>query len=168
MIHLPLRWIILLYKNPHMFSLFKKREFFSAEDKAQIVEAIRMAEKETSGEIRIYVESKNAYIDAIDRASEIFFKLKMQETVHRNAVLLYIAMDHHELALFADEGIYQKAGAAYWDAAVKNMIAGFTKDNISNGIEQCVRQIGETLKEKFPYIPTEDKNELPDDMVFGK
>lgn len=151
-----------------MFSLFKKKEFFSAADKAQIVEAIRMAEKETSGEIRIYVESKNAYVDAIDRAAEIFFKLKMQETDHRNAVLLYIAMDHQELALFADEGIYQKAGKAYWDDAVKNMLAQFTKENISNGIEQCVTQIGETLKEKFPYIPTEDKNELPDEIVFGK
>ncbi len=150
-----------------MFSLFKKREFFTPADKAQIVEAIRLAEKETSGEIRIYVEGKNTYVDAIDRASEIFFKLKMQETLHRNAVLLYIAMDHHQLALFADEGIYQKAGAAYWDAAVKNMTSQFTKDNISNGIEQCIKQIGETLKEKFPYIPTEDKNELPDDMVFG-
>ncbi|MBK8522303.1 MAG: TPM domain-containing protein [Ferruginibacter sp.] len=151
-----------------IFSFFKKREFFSAADKAQIVEAIRVAEKETSGEIRIYVESKNAYVDAIDRAAEIFFKLKMQETDHRNAVLLYIAIDHHELALFADEGIYQKAGAEYWDTAVKNMLAQFTKDNISNGIEQCVKQIGETLKEKFPYIPTEDKNELPDEIVFGK
>ena len=151
-----------------IFPFFKKREFFSTADKAQIVEAIRLAERETSGEIRIYIESKNAYVDAIDRAAEIFFKLKMQETHHRNAVLLYIAMDHHELALFADEGIYQKAGAAYWDAAVKNMISQFTKDNISNGIEQCIKQIGETLKEKFPYIPTEDKNELPDDMVFGK
>ena len=151
-----------------IFPFFKKREFFSAEDKAQIVEAIRLAEKETSGEIRIYIESKNAYVDAIDRAAEIFFKLKMHETDHRNAVLLYIAMDHHELALFADEGIYQKAGKDYWDAEVKMMIANFTKDNISNGIEQCVKQIGQTLKEKFPYVPTEDKNELPDEIVFGK
>jgi uncharacterized membrane protein len=151
-----------------IFSFFKKKEFFSAADKAQIVEAIRVAEKETSGEIRIYVESKNAYVDAIDRAAEVFFKLKMQETDHRNAVLLYIAMKDHELALFADEGIYQKAGAEYWNAAVKNMLAQFTKDNISNGIEQCIKQIGETLKEKFPYIPTEDKNELPDEIVFGK
>jgi uncharacterized membrane protein len=151
-----------------IFPFFKKKDFFSAKDKEQIVEAIRIAEKETSGEIRIYVESKNAYVDAIDRAAEVFFKLKMQETDHRNAVLLYIAMKDQELALFADEGIYQKAGADYWNAAVKNMLAQFTKDNISNGIEQCVRQIGETLKEKFPYIPTEDKNELPDEIVFGK
>jgi len=151
-----------------VFPIFKKKDFFSAKDKEQIVEAIRMAEKETSGEIRIYVESRNPYMDPIDRAAEIFFKLKMQDTDHRNAVLLYIAMKHHELALFADEGIYQKTGEDYWNNAVKNMIAQFTKDNISRGIEQCVMQIGETLKEKFPYIPTEDKNELPDEIVFGK
>ena len=150
-----------------LFSFFKKREFFSAKDKEQIVQAIRLAEKETSGEIRIYIESKNAYMDAIDRAAEIFFKLKMQETEHRNAVLLYIAMDHHELALFADQGIYKKAGKEYWDNAVKNMLSQFTKENISNGIEQCIAQIGQTLKVKFPYIPTEDKNELPDEIVFG-
>jgi uncharacterized membrane protein len=151
-----------------IFPFFKKKEFFSAKDKEQIVEAIRMAEKETSGEIRIYVESKNAYVDAIDRAAEVFFKLKMEQTDNRNAVLLYIAMKDQQLALYADEGIYQKAGAEYWNDAVKNMLAQFTKDNISNGIEQCVKQIGQTLKEKFPYIPTEDKNELPDEIVFGK
>ncbi|MGB4844164.1 MAG: TPM domain-containing protein [Ferruginibacter sp.] len=151
-----------------IFPFFKRREFFSAEDKAQIVEAIRLAEKETSGEVRVYVESKNAYVDAIDRAAEIFFKLKMEETDHRNAVLLYIAMDHHELALFADEGIYQQVGADYWNEEVKNMLAMFTKDNISNGIELCISHIGQTLKEKFPYIPTEDKNELPDEIVFGR
>ena len=93
-----------------LFPLFKKkqRQFFSAEDNSQIVDAIRLAEKETSGEIRIFVESKNSFVDPIDRAKEVFFQLKMQHTEHRNAVLLYIAMDHKELALFADEGIYQK------------------------------------------------------------
>lgn len=152
----------------NIFPFFKKKEFFSVADKEQIVESIRMAEKETSGEIRIYVESKNPFMDPIDRAAQIFFKLKMQDTDHRNGVLLYIAMKHQELALFADEGIYKKVGADYWNNAVKSMIAQFTKHNISNGIEQCIKQIGETLKEQFPYIPTEDKNELPDEIVFGK
>ena len=151
-----------------IFPLFKKKEFFSPEDKAQIVDAIRKAEKETSGEIRVYIESKNSYVDAIDRASEIFFKLKMQATEHRNAVLLYVAMKDQQLALFADEGIYQKVGADYWNNAVKNMLNQFTKENVSNGIEQCITQIGQTLKEKFPYVATEDKNELPDEIVFGR
>ena len=148
--------------------LKKKKEFFSAPEKEQIVEAIRMSEKTTSGEIRIFVESKNPFVEPVDRASEIFFKLKMENTEHRNAVLLYIAMDSRELALFADEGIYNKVGEIFWDNAVKNMISQFTKDNVSNGIEQCVRQIGAALTEKFPYIAAEDKNELPDDIIFGK
>ncbi|MEI7734527.1 MAG: TPM domain-containing protein [Ferruginibacter sp.] len=150
-----------------MFSLFKKKDFFSASEKEQIVEAIRIAEKETSGEVRVFVESKNAFVDPIDRAKEIFYKLKMQDTEHRNAVLLYIAVKDKQLALFADEGIYSKAGADYWNNAVGNMLAQFTSENISNGIEQCIKQIGETLKEKFPYSPTDDKNELPDEIVFG-
>ncbi|HQW84844.1 MAG TPA: TPM domain-containing protein [Ferruginibacter sp.] len=150
-----------------LFPFFKKKDFFSAEEKQQIVDAIRIAEKETSGEIRVYVESKNSYVDAVDRASEIFFKLKMQETDHRNAVLLYIAMKHHELALFADEGIYQKVGTDYWNYAVKDILAQFKNDNICIGIVQCVERIGKTLKDEFPYIPTEDKNELPDEIVFG-
>ncbi|MFT3680880.1 MAG: TPM domain-containing protein [Ferruginibacter sp.] len=152
-----------------MFSLFSKkpRQFFSAEDNTQIVQAIRQAEKQTSGEIRIFVEGKNPFVDPLDRAKEIFFKLKMEHTEHRNAVLLYIAMDHHELALFADEGIYEKTGADYWNNAVRSMIAGFSKENLSNSIEHCVLQIGQTLKEKFPYEATTDKNELPDDIVFG-
>ena len=152
-----------------IFSIFqKKRVFFTADEQSQIVKAIQASEKTTSGEIRVFVESKNPFVKPLDRASEIFFKLKMQNTVHRNAVLLYIAMDSRELALFADEGIYEKVGAQYWDDAVKNMLSHFIKDNIVKGIEHCIMEIGATLTEKFPYMGAEDKNELPDDIVFGK
>jgi uncharacterized membrane protein len=151
-----------------IFPLFKKKEFFPPQEKEQIVQAIRNAEKQTSGEIRVFVESKNAFVDPIDRAAEIFFKLKMQNTEHRNAVLLYVATNDKQLALFADQGIYEKAGAEYWNNAVSNMLASFTEENISDGIEQCITQIGQTLKEKFPYEASTDKNELPDDIVFGK
>ena len=151
-----------------IFPLFKKKAYFSPQQQATIVEAIRIAEKETSGEVRIYVEGKNPFMDPIDRAKEIFFQLKMENTTHRNAVLLYIAMKDHELALFADEGIYQKIGAQYWNDAVKQMITKFTKDDISKGIEQCILQIGHTLMVTFPFDANTDKNELPDDIVFGK
>jgi len=148
--------------------LHKPKEFFSAKDKEQIVQAIRNAERETSGEIRVYIESRNPLVNVMERAAEIFFNLKMQQTDDRNAVLLYIAIKDKELALFGDEGIYKRVGADYWNNEVKNMISQFSKDNISNGIEQCIQHIGQTLKEKFPYNTTTDKNELPDDIVFGK
>ena len=147
---------------------FKKTPFFSATEQAQIVEAIRIAELATSGEVRIYVESRNPFMDPLERAAEIFFKLKMQNTAHRNGVLLYVAMKDHELALFGDEGIHNKVGTEYWKAAVQNMLAQFVSQNIATGIEQCILQIGQTLKETFPYEADTDKNELPDEIVFGR
>lgn len=151
-----------------IFPLFKKKDFFSEQENARIVEAIRIAEKETSGEIRIFVESKNAFMDPVHRAAEIFFELKMNNTSDRNGVLLYIAIKDKELALFADEGIYKKTGPDYWNDAVKQMISQFSREDITGGIVQCILQIGQTLKEVFPYNSSADKNELPDDIVFGK
>lgn len=148
--------------------LHKHPVFFSTKEKEQILTAIGIAEKETSGEIRLYVESRNPMVNVMDRAAEIFFSLKMENTDYRNGVLLYIAIKDKELALFGDEGIYNKVGADFWNQAVKSMLAEFSSENISNGIEKCILHIGETLKEKFPYDASTDKNELPDDIVFGK
>jgi uncharacterized membrane protein len=151
-----------------IFSFFKKKQtFFSPKEMERIVEAIRNAEQQTSGEIRVFIESRNPLVNVLERAAEIFFRLNMQETNERNAVLLYIAMKDHELALFGDEGIHQKVGEAYWKKEVAEMIANFTKDDISTGIVNCVTHIGQALKEKFPYDAKVDKNELPDNIVFG-
>ena len=151
-----------------IFSFFKKnKDFFSAPEKERIVEAIRNAERQTSGEVRVFIESRNPFVDVLDRASEIFFKLKMQETDDRNAVLLYIAMKDHQLALFGDEGIHKQVGEAYWKNEVAEMISKFTKDDVCSGIVNCVTHIGQALKEKFPYDAKVDKNELPDDIIFG-
>ena len=134
-----------------------------------MVEAIRVAEKETSGEVRVFIESRNPLVNPLERAAEIFFQLKMENTAHRNSVLLYIAMQDHELALFADEGIYNRAGGAqYWNDAVAEMLTEFKDHHVVDGIEHCILKIGQTLKENFPYEAATDKNELPDDIVFGK
>lgn len=151
-----------------LLNLFKKAQnFFTVKEQEEIVEAIRKAELHTSGEVRIYIESKNAMINPLDRAGEIFFNLKMEETEHRNAVLIYIATKDHELAIFGDEGIYQAVGASYWNEAVSNIINNIDKKDLSYALQQTILAIGKTLAEKFPYESSTDKNELPDDIVFG-
>lgn len=151
-----------------IFSIFTKRkDFFSAEEQERILEALRNAEKRTSGEIRIYLEPKNPLVDPLERAALIFFKLRMELTDHRNGVLLYIATKHKELALYGDKGIHEKVGQEYWSTEVKEMLKHFRENHLVDGIINCIGHIGETLSEKFPYIATEDKNELPDDIIFG-
>ena len=146
---------------------FKKKTFFSETEKEEIIHAIQVAEKETSGEIRLYVESKNYLVSPVERAKEIFFHLKMEKTKHRNGVLIYLAVEHREVAVFADEGIYNSLDKNYWNSAVEEMLHHFKQGNIKNGVVHAVLKIGDVLKEKFPGSDA-DKNELPDDIVFGK
>ncbi len=149
-------------------SLFKRKEFFTDEEKQAIVDAVRVAEQRTSGEVRVFVESHCRYVNAIDRAVEIFENLQMHKTELRNATLVYVATRDRQLAVFGDEGIHQKVGNEYWANEVVKMINAFNRDNIADGIRQCVLNIGEALALHFPYNRTTDKNELPDDIVFGK
>jgi uncharacterized membrane protein len=151
-----------------IFSFGKKKAFFTASQQQQMIDAIQEAERNTSGEVRVFIESKCNYVDPVDRAQEIFFQLKMEQTKDRNAVLLYMAIDDHQLALFADEGIYQRLGKDYWNAEVKKIIAHFKRDNYAEGICTIVTDIGNALKAEFPYDKQGDKNELPDEIIFGK
>ncbi len=133
-----------------------------------VVKAIRHAEERTSGEVRVFVENHCSWMDALDRAAEVFFSLKMEKTEERNAVLVYIALKDHQLAVFADEGIHQRVGTGYWTELVGEMLSSFNKHHYGQGIAECVIRIGEALQSHFPYNKDTDKNELPDHIVFGR
>ena len=151
-----------------MFGLFKRKPVFPEKEQQQIVQAVQNAEQRTSGEIRIFIESRCKYMDALDRAAELFFSLKMDQTKDRNGVLLYIAIKDRQLAVFGDEGIHRKVGTDYWNKEVDLLIKNFNKENYAEGIRDCVIDIGEALHQHFPYSKDTDKNELPDNIVFGK
>lgn len=150
--------------------LFKRKpvDYFSEEEKQVIVRSIEKAEKRTSGEIRIYIESHCPAEDPVVRAKELFGTLKMHETTARNGVLLYLAMKDRKLAIFGDEGIHDKVGDAFWNDQVSKIIGHFTKDKYVTGIAEIIHEIGEALGTHFPYDGETDTNELPDDIVFGK
>ena len=151
-----------------MFDFLKrKRQFFSKEEQEQISQAIRNAEQCTSGEIRVFIESRCSFMDAIDRAKELFQKLGMEKTAQRNAVLVYIAVDDHQLAVYGDAGIHEKVGTEFWNKIVAGLLKDFNRENYAEGIAHCVNQIGSALGSCFPYDRATDKNELSDDITFG-
>jgi uncharacterized membrane protein len=151
-----------------LFPLFKKKPLMSASDEEQIVNAIRAAEKNTSGEVRVYVESHCRFVDPVDRATEVFFGLKMNDTDDHNGVLIYVALKDRQLAVYGDAGIHARVGKEYWQNAVTQMLQLFNKEDHVAGICQTVSTIGQTLAKEFPYEANDDKNELPDEIVFGK
>lgn len=57
---------------------------FTPEETERVLHAIRQAEQQTSGEIRVFVERRCKYVDAMDRARQIFNRLEMERTETRN------------------------------------------------------------------------------------
>jgi uncharacterized membrane protein len=145
-----------------------KKDFFSETEKKQIVTAIREAEQQTSGEIRLYVESRCRFVDPLDRAAEVFAILKMGQTSSHNAVIIYIAVKDHQLAIFGDQGIHEKVGEEFWTKEVNHILSEFGQDHYADGLTKIIHDIGAALKYHFPYDRQTDINELPDDIVFGR
>jgi len=147
---------------------FSRKELFNTEEKQQIVAAIQAAERCTSGEIRVFVESRCRFVDPLDRAAEIFSRLNMDQTAARNGVLVYVALKDRQLALLGDKGIHEKVGREFWNQQVQRILSHFTRADYAGGIARVVAEIGEALQAHFPYDKDTDTNELPDDIVFGR
>lgn len=154
--------------NP--FSLFKTNtdKLLNTSDKQMLVQAIQAAEKTTSGEIRVHVESRTKKGDALTRATEIFFKQKMNATKERNGVLVYVAVEDRKLAIYADQGIYDKVGVEFWYSQVQEMTSHFKEENYVKGMSVVIAEIGKALTSHFPYDRVTDTNELSDEIMIGK
>ncbi len=149
------------------FSLGKKERFLTHDEAARIVESILAAEKKTSGEIRVFIESRCKYVRPVDRAAEIFWNLQMDHTEHRNGILVYVASLDHQAALWGDDGIHLKTGETFWQEEMGKLLHHFRGNAYADGIRLVIEDLGEVLHRYFPYEAKTDKNELPDDIVFG-
>ncbi len=139
---------------------------FSKQDQEAIVNAIRDAEKDTSGEVRVHIDKKCPE-DVLDRAAYWFEKLKMHKTELRNGVLFYLATQDKKFAIIGDAGINAKVPDGFWDDIKNQMANHFKQGNLVDGLCQGIRESGIQLKTHFPY-QSDDINELPDEISFGK
>ena len=144
----------------------KVKEFIGKHGQEEIVAAIKEAELDTSGEIRVHLESK-CPSDPLQRAVYIFNYLKMYQTQARNGVLIYVAVESRKFAIIGDAGINKVVPDGFWDNIKENMATAFSQGNYVQGISQAVRESGLSLKKYFPY-QSDDINEQPDEISFGR
>mgnify|MGYP003505427711 FL=1 len=143
----------------------KVEDFLTKEEEQEIVQAIQIAEKDTSGEIRVHIE-KTTSIDAFDRALEVFHLLKMDETALKNGVLIYLAVDDHSFVICCDEGINNVVENDFWDCTKDAMLAHFKTGNFKQGLIDGILRAGDRLKTHFPYVEG-DENELSNEISKG-
>ena len=143
----------------------KVEDFLSQKEEQVVINAIKIAEKNTSGEIRVHLE-KNTIKPPMERALEVFYALKMNETQLRNGVLIYVAVESKKFAILGDEGIDAKVSENFWDSEKELMLTHFKKAQFAKGMELAILEVGSRLQEFFPY-QSDDTNELSDEISKG-
>lgn len=140
-------------------------DFLSATDEEEIVQAILQAEKNTSGEIRVHIES-HTQLDHYERAKEVFHLLKMDNTKEGNGVLLYVAVNDRKFAICGDKGIDKVVPEDFWETTKELIQSHFKEGNFKEGILQGVRKAGTELEKHFPWLHG-DTNELSNEISKG-
>jgi len=142
------------------------QSFFTPEEQQEIIHAIAQAELNTSGEIRVHIETY-CRGNALQHAAKLFHRLGMYKTEHRNAVLFYVAVESRKLAIVGDKSIHQYVKQIFWDDLTEKISSYFAQNQYKEGLIFGISATGEKLKEYFPHQP-DDINELPDEISFGK
>ena len=140
-------------------------DFLTADEEQEIIDAIRQAEQNTSGEIRVHLE-RHATQNPFERATEVFHYLKMDNTRLQNGVLIYVAIDDRTFIIYGDKGINDVVPKDFWNCTKDVMLDHFKSGSFKRGIIEGVLKAGEQLEAHFPWDHG-DLNELPDTVSKG-
>jgi len=140
--------------------------FFTKEQQALILASVKEAEKDTSGEIRVHIETSFTG-DVLDRAAWVFKKLGMNKTEERNGVLFYLAVNDRKFAIIGDAGINSKVPAGFWNEVSELLVKNFKEGKFAEGLSEGIILAGKQLQSHFPF-KKDDVNELSDEISFDK
>ena len=141
----------------------KVEDFLSKKEEEEVVEAIRMAEKSTSGEIRVHIEKTHGDQDIFERAMEVFHLLKMDNTKLDNGVLIYVAVEDRDFVIYGDKGINDFVPADFWESTKDIIVAQFKAGNFKQGLIDGILKAGGQLQAHFPWSEG-NRNELPNNI----
>jgi uncharacterized membrane protein len=143
-----------------------RRDLLKVVDAERVQKAIRQAEEKTSGQIRVSVSTLH-WGDPRRAAEKAFERLGMRATRRRNGILFFIVPARRRFVVLGDEGIHARVGQAFWHDVVAAVGERFRKGDFTDGIVHGIETVGKELAAHFPP-DAEGRNELPDDVDFGR
>ncbi|ESU23405.1 hypothetical protein FEDK69T_15710 [Flavobacterium enshiense DK69] len=140
-------------------------DFLNPDEEKEVVHAISLAEKNTSGEIRVHIEAHTEK-PPLERAKEVFHQLGMDKTEAKNGVLFYVGVKDHSFAIIGDKGIDDLVEEDFWDCTKDVVIEHFKNKQFKTGLVEGILRAGDRLKKYFPY-QDDDANELSNEISKG-
>lgn len=140
--------------------------YLSNTEMASLVEAIKQAENQSTGEIRVHIDSTSVNNNA-KVAFDVFKKLGMDQTKERNAVLFHVNFEKKYLTIIGDKGIHEKVHQKFWNDLHDKITLAFSEGNYYCGLHNAILETGMELKNFFPIKDGENPNELSNEITFS-
>ena len=141
------------------------RKALPTESMNALERTIGMAERGSSGQIRLVVEAAWPLLHVKHngpraRAVQWFSELRVWDTEHNNGVLIYLLFAECDVEIIADRGFNNRIAPGQWETICRCMEARFAKGGFAAGLAEGINTIGNLLREQFPAEMA--GNEQPD------
>lgn len=137
---------------------------------AAIEREIKSSEAMHAGEICFVVEGalhgRRLYggESARERAIEVFAMLRLWDTEHRSAVLIYVLLADRAVEIVADRGVHTHVQAGEWEAICHTMETAYRQGLYPSGTIEGIRCVSRHLIRHFP-MAAPGANAVPDKPV---
>jgi uncharacterized membrane protein len=143
-----------------------RRQLLRIIDRPRIEQAIKKAERRTSGEIRVSIST--FFLGNVEKAADqAFVRLGMTQTKERNGVLFFVVPSRRKFVVRGDQGIHERVGQEFWNHIAVAVSEKFHEGDFTGGLVRGVEEVGEQLAVYFPHDAATDKDELSDDVEIN-
>lgn len=160
----------------HTCALFSRnpyRQHFDAPHRKELSQAITTAEQGHRGEIRLVVETRLPLslalknITARQRAIQWFSDLRVWDTEENSGIVLYLLLTERKIEILADRGIDKLVPQANWDNICAQLQTKLSADQINDGLQQALQQLGDLLRQHYPLqVSDNNPDELSNEFIF--
>ena len=120
------------------------------QEKARIAVVVAEEERHTTARIHVYVKAHTTSKDFLAYARRRFAALGLHRTPEQSDVLILISHLDQRFAIWGGEALHSRAGHDLWERAREVLAAHLAEGRSAEGIEACVRTVGEELARHFP------------------
>jgi uncharacterized membrane protein len=132
----------------------KTKHFLNKLEHGLIHRAITEAERDTSGDIVVYISHKTAP-DALAAAQEVFAQRKLEKASDDNNLLFYLAPRSQTFAAVGGKALHDRVGQAWWDELVGLLGNHFRDGKFTDGLVAAIDRAGHALRRHFPAANTD-------------
>lgn len=120
-----------------------------------LAQAIRRAEEERDGQIRVAIDSALPLASLLcghtvrDRAVEMFSQLRVWDTSRNNGVLLYLCLATRQVEIVADRGVDARVGAEGWREVCRDMETVLRTGDMVGGVLTGIEAVSRLLARHY-------------------